>query len=180
MTRVCKKCLQDKPLDDYRLALTRKKLVPRTTCRFCENTASLVYRADNLETILRYNRGYYVANLEYFTNKTKNYFKAHPEARRVSEAKRRAQRLHAHRNDLTPEQEVLVLTSRHGVCDYCPHYKPGCKTCAKGRHILTIDHITALSRQGDHTLWNVVACCKSCNSKKGTKPPPIPVQPLLL
>lgn len=104
----------------------------------------------------------------------------HPEYARRHRDMRRARKLGAARNDFTRSQEALVLASKRGVCDYCHAYNPGCITCKRGNHALTIDHITALARQGDNTLWNITACCLSCNSKKGTRPPPVPVQPLLL
>jgi 5-methylcytosine-specific restriction endonuclease McrA len=108
------------------------------------------------------------------------YLHEHPEVRRAIARRRKARKLAAPRNDLTKDQEALVIASRHGICDYCAHYHPGCLACKGGRHILTIDHVTPLAQKGSNTLWNIIACCKSCNSKKHTSPPPVPVQPLLL
>ena len=45
---------------------------------------------------------------------------------------------------------------------------------------LEMDHITPLSKGGDHTASNIVPCCRSCNAKKGTGPVLKPVQPMLL
>jgi hypothetical protein len=95
--------------------------------------------------------------------------------------KRRARIRNAPRNDVTPEQRMLVLDSAHGRCVYCPHYNPGCRQCAKGTHAdLEVDHISPVGPEGPNTLHNLVACCRSCNPTKGRKPNPIPVQPLLL
>lgn len=98
----------------------------------------------------------------------------------AKEYRRRARLARAKRNDFTAEQRQLVLTTGKGVCPYCVYYNPGCKTCKRRGHTLTTDHITAVEKQGDNTLWNMVACCKSCNSKKWTHANPVPVQPLLL
>jgi 5-methylcytosine-specific restriction endonuclease McrA len=83
-------------------------------------------------------------------------------------------------HDLTPAQEALVIDLANGVCAYCPRYKPDCQACKRHRHKLTVDHITPVTKGGKNTLHNLVACCGSCNSKKHTSPPPVPVQPLLL
>lgn len=73
-----------------------------------------------------------------------------------------------------------VIDAANGVCAYCRVYNPACKLCPKGQHKLTVDHITAIVNGGTSVLHNLVACCRSCNAKKRTKPNPIMVQPLLL
>lgn len=106
--------------------------------------------------------------------------KAHPENRVLKEQKRRANKQSAPRNDVTLAQAQAVLAAAHGVCPYCPSYNPGCQACKKGTHKLTIDHLTPLVHGGSHTLHNLVACCRRCNSKKHTGTAPVLVQPLLL
>lgn len=44
----------------------------------------------------------------------------------------------------------------------------------------TTAHLVPLAKGGTHTFSNVVPACQSCNSKKGTGAPLVPVQPLLL
>jgi 5-methylcytosine-specific restriction endonuclease McrA len=39
----------------------------------------------------------------------------------------------------------------------------------KNKNHLTVDHLTPLSRGGADSAKNLVICCKSCNSSKGTK-----------
>ena len=84
---------------------------------------------------------------------------------------RRALKLNAPSCDLTPAQWLEIQAAQDHRCWYCG------KRC-KGR--LTQDHIIPLINGGSHTLHNVIGACRSCNSKKGTQSPPIPVQPLLL
>jgi 5-methylcytosine-specific restriction endonuclease McrA len=55
-----------------------------------------------------------------------------------------------------------------------------CVYCGRKMQRLTQDHITPLSRGGNHTKSNIVPACRSCNSKKGTGEPLVPVQPMLL
>lgn len=73
--------------------------------------------------------------------------------------------------DLTHAQWMEIQEMQKHRCYYCG------KRC-KGK--LTQDHILPLSQGGSHTLHNVIGACQSCNARKWTKPPPIPVQPLLL
>jgi 5-methylcytosine-specific restriction endonuclease McrA len=126
-------------------------------------------RDANRETIRERDRAYYAID-----------YAAHPERHRAKHHRRRARIAGSQRNDLTPEQAALILALADGVCAYCPYYNPTCQACKRHSHELTYDHITPVNDQGDSTLWNFVACCKSCNSKKGIGPPPGPVQPLLL
>ena len=137
----------------------------------------------------------YYANLERQTAATKKwraknpdkvnatssrYRKAHPAMINAASDRKRARKAGAAINDATAAQREMVIATAHGVCAYCPVYKPECPSCRNGTHKLTVDHITALANGGDHTLHNFIACCHSCNSKKKTNPAPLLVQPLLL
>ena len=94
-----------------------------------------------------------------------------PDKRRTYERTRRALKANAPVNDLTHAQWLEIQDAQDHRCAYCH------KRC-KGK--LTQDHIVPLSQGGSHTLNNVIGACRSCNSRKGTRKPPIPVQPLLL
>lgn len=45
-----------------------------------------------------------------------------------------------------------------------------CVYCKRDDVPLTVDHVVPLSKGGLHVRENVVAACKSCNSKKGNRP----------
>ncbi|RLC20914.1 MAG: HNH endonuclease [Deltaproteobacteria bacterium] len=45
-----------------------------------------------------------------------------------------------------------------GICHYCKHYYPPKE--------LTMDHIIPLARGGKSEKFNLVPCCKECNTKK--------------
>ena len=92
-----------------------------------------------------------------------------PEIHRASLARRRARLHNAPVNDLTAAQWIAIKILYHWRCVYC-----GKKMVA-----LTQDHITPLTKGGNHTMENIVPSCKSCNSKKHIGPPIVPVQPLL-
>ncbi len=59
-------------------------------------------------------------------------------------------------------------------------YNHCCAYCDQPFDRLEMEHITALSQGGSHTLWNIVPACRSCNASKNNKGPSVPVQPLLL
>lgn len=46
----------------------------------------------------------------------------------------------------------------------------GCAYCGRSDVPMTVDHVVPLSKGGQHEWENVVAACKTCNSKKGNRP----------
>ena len=44
-----------------------------------------------------------------------------------------------------------------------------CQYCGRTAHDLTLDHIVPRHRGGTHTWDNLVAACKGCNHRKGSK-----------
>jgi 5-methylcytosine-specific restriction endonuclease McrA len=44
-----------------------------------------------------------------------------------------------------------------------------CQYCGKHSRDLTLDHVVPRSRGGQSTWENLVACCKTCNAKKGNR-----------
>lgn len=56
------------------------------------------------------------------------------------------------------EQRLIVLRQAANTCHYC------------GEHATTVDHVVSIKAGGDPIgLHNLVACCVSCNSKKGSR-----------
>lgn len=159
---------------------------------------SHTYRTEHPEHTSEYNRTYRLTHLEsiaareatyapgynlakdqrYRANspekaraKGQRYAKRHPERRQAQHASVRAKRRNVGVRDFTAEQWTTLQSVYNHCCAYCG------KNC-KGK--LTRDHITPISQGGNHTLSNIVPACRSCNSKKSTRPPLRPVQPLLL
>lgn len=44
-----------------------------------------------------------------------------------------------------------------------------CCFCGDGRRTVQIDHLVAVSKQGDHSLLNLFPCCKRCNRTKSNR-----------
>ena len=136
--------------------------------------ASKLWRKTNPKKIQANSHRYYNTHKEACTARNVQWQQANPDKVRrnavVSEARKRARKHADPINDLSPAQWQEILTAYGHRCVYC------------GRKVksLTQDHITPLFKGGSHTASNVVPACRSCNSKKSTGPPLVPIQPLLL
>jgi len=132
------------------------------------------YRIKNREKILKQKREYNRARRKNFPEIVHAYNKAwiqsHPEVVTEKNHRRRALKNNAPTNDLSKRQWQEILAAYGYRCAYCD----------KKSKKLEQDHITALSRGGSNTASNVIPACRDCNTKKGTKPAPRLVQPMLL
>lgn len=129
------------------------------------------YQREHAEEKREYLTTYYLENKEEFAAKAKIYVSTHLDEFAERNRARRARKNNAPINDLTHAQWLEIQASQDHRCAHC---KKNCK------NKLTQDHVTPLSQGGSHTLHNVIGVCRNCNSKKGTKPSPVLVQPLLL
>jgi len=116
------------------------------------------YRADQKEYLREYLRGY----MKEWRGKNKGKKALYNMTRRV-----KAKGLVA---DLTEEQWETIKNV----------FKQKCVYCGKRTRRLEKDHVIPLGEGGPLTLSNIVPACKSCNSSKGTNPPPSPLQTLFL
>ena len=98
------------------------------------------------------------------------YKKSHRDQYNALEKKRRAAKKNAPINDFT-------LIQWQQMKEHCGNR---CVYCSRKMKKLTQDHIMPLSKGGSHTFSNIVPACRSCNSRKHTGAPLVPVQPLLL
>ena len=97
-------------------------------------------------------------------NKTRaNWQKRHPEYARGRARLRRARKM-ACTTDNTAEAFCRFVRSKKTIpCYYCGKPVPG-----KEAHI---DHVIAISRQGNHASDNLCASCPTCNLRKNNKLP---------
>ena len=122
-------------------------------------------------------RQYYAVHRARLLEQKKAYARENWEKVRASDARKRVSRRSIRVRDLSAEQWREIQSAYGYRCVYCP---PDCWRCRQKKHKLTQDHIAPLSKGGFHTASNIVPACQSCNSKKGTGAPLVPVQPLLL
>jgi 5-methylcytosine-specific restriction endonuclease McrA len=180
--KLCVTCHLFYPFTAFHRNTTRADGV-QNRCKSCTAAADKARRASGKRSRSLqngYNRTYYQNHKEQDHVRSAAWHKAHPEYGRAAYARRVSRLRNVPINDVTVAQRETVITAADGVCVYCAVYKPGCKACHTHSHKLTIDHITAIVNGGDNTLWNLIACCHSCNSAKNKRPNPVPVQPLLL
>ncbi len=99
------------------------------------------------------------------TEKYKAYHREHERFRRrllkgiVSEANRSARRRGI--------AQVLTVPQWQEILEYFGHR---CAYCNAQPERLEIDHITPVTKGGEHTPDNVVPACRSCNARKGNRP----------
>lgn len=110
-------------------------------------------------------------NRNHLRIKEQNWRKANPGKAMAQSQRHRAHKYNAEINNFTAQQWQTMQAAYDHRCVYCEKRH-------KGR--LTQDHITPLSQGGNHTLINIIPACRSCNSKKHTGSPIVPIQPLLL
>lgn len=145
------------------------------------------WREDNAEHLKESKKAYYESKRAHYIAKAKEWKNRHPERAKEQRRQwtaanrgkvkafaaayefRRRSLLAQVRNDLMSEQWEAIRRMYKYRCAYCGRKKP-----------LTQDHITPVSKGGEHTLTNIVPACRSCNSSKNAGKPPIPVQPMLL
>lgn len=128
---------------------------------------------ENLKHCAEYARKYYSKNKTYYLRKSKEYreannetiriklslyAKAHPERKRLSEAKRRAQKY-----------KVSFSYSIEAWEECKEYFKKSCAYCGDKNKRLTQDHFIALSKGGEHTKNNIVPACARCNCSKNVK-----------
>ena len=56
-----------------------------------------------------------------------------------------------------------ILLRDHSTCQYCGRQLPPSE--------LTLDHVMPRSRGGESSWDNLVACCRACNHRKGSRTP---------
>lgn len=100
-------------------------------------------------------RAWYLANRERARETSRQWSHLNRERKAAYQRPRSANLSAAQWTDADVAQ---VRTLLEGECAYCG---------ANGK--LTLDHVIPLARGGSHRLENLVAACKSCNSRKGAR-----------
>lgn len=155
----------------YNAAHKDEKVAKAAAYRATHKTELATYNADNKEKIALRVAYHYAAHKAEKVALQSVYRKTHPEIISASNSRRRAIKMNADINDFTSSQWKIMQAAYDHRCVYCDKRR-------KGR--LTQDHITPLSKGGNHTIANIVPSCKGCNSRKATNQAPIPIQPMML
>lgn len=129
-----------------------------------------LYRMNNLARMLELEAQAREKHRDQRNEAQRTYHKIHPDVASAATGRRRARKACVALNDLTAAQWQEIKAAYGYRCVYC------------GRKMqrLTMDHITPLSKGGNHTASNIVPACQSCNARKYVGNVLIPIQPLLL
>lgn len=173
----CKKCEKKKKVE-YRKRYPEKikSYNKRYREKFKEKLKDISkeYYESNKEIIKKRARQYYIKNFERDKNRRSEYRKKYyikNKEKYIFIGKKRRLR---NKNTSTKDFTKLQWEEMKKI------YKNRCAYCGNKTKKLTIDHITPVSKGGDHTYTNIVPACMPCNNKKHAGKPIIPIQPLLI
>lgn len=181
LEQTCKKCILARTKDYYQR--NKEKVIKRTGTwskanKDKANLACRRWRANHPEraklAVLHW------INEHPEENKAihKHWVQEHPEKVKEQNGRARARRKGSSDNTLTANEWEAILKFHKNRCAYCGiTEKQAKKKYGTG---LAQDHIMPVSKGGAYSVQNIVPACKPCNSRKGVKGPPIPIQPLLL
>ena len=185
MSKRCSHCLQDLPIEVFgKLKASPDGL--RTQCKPCEIKGTKNYRKANPEKVKAWDHAKYQRQKEKIKARARaNYAKnperqkangakwnaAHPEAHLVilrnAKARRRA-RLGEQRHERISARQYnrLIVRDTH------------CYLCGKKNNLSTnsIDHVTPLSKGGQHVYENLRIVHSRCNKSKGNRLVSLPFQ----
>ena len=193
----CYKCKVTKPLDMFRLKKSRGIYKPATVCKECESLQKKEYYLKNKDKILEVNRErystpeskekrkeylikyskdkekalkekmrkYYKENTNILLKKVAEYKKTQNGkiSLRASTNKRRSQKLEKDDGTVTKYTLDILLQLQNNKCFYCK--KDLDFSIGRGVHL---DHYIPLSKDGTHSITNVVWSCSTCNLQKGS------------
>jgi 5-methylcytosine-specific restriction endonuclease McrA len=158
--RICEKTLPASEFQPYQGNLSGLS----SSCKSCEKIRMHDGYMANREERIAQTRAY-AANLPDEKRKRRNDLanarrRANPEKRLEDNRRRRARKLGSNEPGVTAAEWREVLEYHDYRCAYCleKHEK------------LSMDHIIALTRGGEHSPDNVVPACASCNSTKYAHP----------
>lgn len=165
--RTCIACNQVKSLENFK--------VNKTKCHSCyqeyHKNYQRKYRESNREKESARSRELYQINKSHILERKRKSYrknraaniarklawqKANPELCRLSSQKRRAKQKQNGVFEVTIKEAQKLLS---GSCFYCNQSSKN----------LTLDHIIPIAKGGRHSIGNLVAACKPCNSSKNDK-----------
>ena len=146
-----------------REALLKKKREYDAEHRAQNNLREKLRYQANKERIKARCAAYHFSHKAEANARTKAWHKAHPAesaaAKSHSKAKRRALEYATRINEYGIREWMKEVRSKEFArCHWC-----GTKVVGR---MIVFDHVVALSKGGTHTIGNLCACCRSCNSMK--------------
>lgn len=167
--RFCPQCSSQKSIDQFSKHIGSPDGI-RKHCKDCQNTAARQRYASNAEKERQRKRIEYQknstphkqrvkkwseANYEQYRARVKAWTLANPDRVHDFRATRRSRKLE-NGIFLITRKEIKALLSSH--CFYCGSAES-----------ISLDHVIPISRGGRHSIGNLVAACRSCNSRKNAR-----------
>jgi 5-methylcytosine-specific restriction endonuclease McrA len=168
MNKVCSKCKESKSLDQFYRSRTGKYSVT-SYCKECFKKVSREYNNKNKDRDKdkrsKYMKEYQNNNRDKISKHNKKYRKTEKGKlmRRINSQNRHyRKKYNTNSGDKLTKENIKYLTEVYKQCAYCNTELTSENT--------QIDHIHPLSKEGSHSIDNVVLACKECNLQKSSKP----------
>ena len=155
--KYCTGCWERKPLDEFSPHPTGF-LRSSSSCVLCRTAGVRRWRSNNPDKARAVYRNSYHVNLDRRRAYHKKWTQENPEKSRTRCIRRRGL-IESQAGDVTKEEWLRIKADYGNACAYCNQARP-----------LTMDHVTPLSRGGEHSAENVVPACRECNSAKRVRP----------
>ena len=152
--KACSKCGEVKPLEDYSPDKQNKD-GRQSACKTCKAASQRAYRKANPEKEAARKRAYQQANKEKATATKRAWRQANPEKANAAQERRRARK---------EGNGVYLVTGK----EMARLYASPCAECGSTENI-EADHVVPISRGGQHSIGNLQALCRSCNSSKNDR-----------
>ena len=183
--KICSKCRTSKAITDFHKDPKHKDGL-RSECKECQGARikewndnhkewrkkrDAQYHREHYRKSKRaaYYRKRYQDNKERIKQQNREYRMKHKAQAVIRTAKYRSTKLSLEATLTNEQWEGLKLM-----------FKNRCIYCGKRTKRLEREHIIPVSCGGSFTLQNIVPSCRSCNARKGTNPPTLPINLALL
>lgn len=176
MVKICSKCGIEKPLEEFYRRKFKNSVGYMSACKTCEklrrkqnpkfkeydrNYQRAYYHRDYVKAKAKIRlKERYNNNKEYFRNYNKSYRENNREYF-FNKAMERRDKMKNHK-PLTKTEYIKLMESTDWRYFYC-----NCQLSNKTGK--TLDHVVPINKNGSTSLDNLVPCCQSCNSSKGSK-----------
>ena len=156
-TKECGKCKLTKNIDQFHNNKSTKTGYS-SRCKTCKSLSDATYRNANRNKILKKKQEYYCNGGK---EVLQQWYVNNPEKVLAKNIRARAKRRSKENLQNLPSKDFKVwLGTQIKLCVYC-----GCN-CSSD---FEIEHISPLSKEGQHELSNLAIVCHTCNQSKGSK-----------
>lgn len=171
-TRTCTKCMERLPNSSFH----RDKQASdgfRATCKKCRIKHVKTWYVENIEERRKFAKSRRLKNGDEERRKDNERYERDRD-KRIALATEHSHRRKARKLNTVVEKgiSVLSLKKKHGTkCYYCHKEMDFSKGVGRkfNNDMATIEHLTPLSRGGEHTFENTVLACRFCNISRGAK-----------